>query len=141
MRKPLDEELPKEVTAPARPDSVPGLIDFVASYAHEMGFEEKRVGEVSEALAETLDNILRNSCCSGSEEITIECDAHEMGALLLNIVDTGKPFNLLVLSAFPDVAGEAEVPPTKMLKKVVKNIEYRRDGDRKANILAWTVWK
>jgi anti-sigma regulatory factor (Ser/Thr protein kinase) len=140
MKKPLNEELPKEITLPATADSVRGLIDFVTSHCREMGFDDKRIGDIELALAETFDNILRFSCCSGNEEISIECEVHEMGALLLNIIDTGKPYNMLVLSAFPDVAGEAEVPSTKIMKKVVKNIEYRRDGARKANILFWTVF-
>ena len=68
-----------------------------------------------------------------------------MGALLVNIVDTGVPFNMLVLSAFPEIAGDCptpqEMPSTGIMKKVVKDIEYRRDGDNRTNILAWVVSK
>ena len=68
-----------------------------------------------------------------------------MGALVVNIVDSGVPFNMLVVSTFPEVAGgspdPADLPSTKIMKKVVKDIEYRRDGDNRKNILAWVVSK
>jgi anti-sigma regulatory factor (Ser/Thr protein kinase) len=110
-----------------------------------MGFEDKRIEQISLALKECLGNILRFSCTIGDEQIRIHCDAHDMGSLLVNIVDTGAPFNMLVLSAFPEIAGDAsaarEMPSTKMMKKAVKDIEYRRDGEHRSNILAWVVWK
>jgi len=144
MRKPLDEKIPDEITAPAHQDSIPRLLDFVSAHARDMAFDGKRIEQIGLALKETLDNIVRFSCPTGREEIRITCGAHEMGALLVNIIDTGVPFNMLVLSAFPEIAGDStpqEVPPTGMMKKVVKDIEYRRDGDNRTNILAWVVSK
>ena len=110
-----------------------------------MAFEEERIEEIRLALQEALGNILRFACRSGVEEIRVTCDAHEMGALLVDIVDTGVPFNMLVLSTFPETVAELadprSVPSTKVMKRFVKNIEYRRDGDSKTNILAWVVSK
>jgi anti-sigma regulatory factor (Ser/Thr protein kinase) len=144
MRRSLDAEVPTEITMPARPDAIPGLLDFVSTQARDMAFDEKRVGQIGLALKEALDNILRFACPTGDEEIRISCDAHEMGALLVNIKDTGVPFNMLVLSAFPEIVGDSaasqEIPSTKIMKKFVKDIEYRRDGDNKTNILAWVVF-
>jgi anti-sigma regulatory factor (Ser/Thr protein kinase) len=145
MKAPLDREIRHEVVVAAQLESIPHLIDFVSSYAREMAFEEKRIGEIRLALEEALGNIVRFACPTGDEEIRVSCDAHEMGALVVDIVDSGMPFNMLVVSTFPEVAGDsgnpALLPSTRTMKKVVKNIEYRRDGDNKTNILAWIVSK
>lgn len=143
MKKSLDEENFREISAPANPESVPRLREFVSGHARDMGFSEERIAQVGLALEEALTNILRFACSTGNEEIRIDCDAHEMGALTVRIADTGSPFNMLVLSAFPEIAGDSpqEIPSTRVMKKVVKDIEYRRDGDTRTNILAWVVWK
>ena len=145
MKRSLDEELPREISVPARADSIPRLLEFVLDHARDMAFDEKRIEHVGLALDETLDNIMRFSCPTGREEITITCEAHEMGSLVVNIIDTGVPFNMLALSAFPEIAGPSstpqEIPSTRTMKKVIKDIEYRRDGDKGTNILVWVVSK
>ncbi len=145
MRQSLDAKEADEISVPARLDSIPLLLDFVSTHAREMAFDDKRIEQIGLAMKEALDNIVRFSCPTGNEEIKISCDAHEMGALLVNIADTGVPFNMLVLSAFPEIAGDSlapsEIPSTKIMKKVVKDIEYRRDGDKRTNILALVIFK
>ncbi len=143
MKKPFAEQSREEIAVDARRDSIPYAVDFVCGYAREMRFEEPRIAEIRLALEETLGNIIRFACPTGKERIKVSCDTHEMGALLVNIVDSGQPFNMLVLSTFPEVTFESaeEMPSTKMMKKVVKDIEYRRDGDDRTNILAWVVSK
>lgn len=144
-KKPLDEESRCEITAPAKPESVATLIDFVASYAQEMMFDDKRIEQIRLALGEALGNIVRFACPTGDERITMSCDAHEMGALLLDIVDSGEPYNMLVISTFPEVAAHSDdpacIPPTKAIKRYIKNIEYRRDGENRTNILACVISK
>jgi anti-sigma regulatory factor (Ser/Thr protein kinase) len=145
MKAPLIPEMRHEVVVAAQMKSIPPLVDFVSSYAQEMAFDEKRIEEIRLALEEALTNIVRFACPTGDEKIRVCCDAHEMGALVVDIVDSGIPFNMLVVSTFPEVAGDsvdpALLPSTRTMKKVVKNIEYRRDGDNKTNILAWIVSK
>lgn len=145
MKKPLDGETRQKVTVPAAADSISRLTGFVSSYARDMTFEDKRVGEIALALEEALENIIRFACPRGDEKITITCDVHEMGALLIDIVDSGVPFNMLVVSTFPETAdgfsSPDQMPSTRVMKRVVKDIEYRRDGDNKTNILVWVVSK
>ena len=143
-KKPFADELRAQITRPARPEAIPEITEFVCSYARDMAFGEKKIGDIGLALEETLGNILRFACLQGTEGISVTCDANDMGALLVNIVDSGVPFNMLVMSAFPEavgVTGQGDMPPTKALKRAVKDIEYRRDGERKTNILAWVIWK
>jgi anti-sigma regulatory factor (Ser/Thr protein kinase) len=144
MRKSLDDVMPPEISVSARPESIQEIIDFVSSHAVDMVFEQKRVEQVNQALQEALGNIIRCACPEGNEQIKVTCSVHEMGALLVDIVDTGIPFNMLVVSTFPETAGDftdpASIPSTKLMKRYIKNIEYRRDGENKTNILAWVVW-
>jgi anti-sigma regulatory factor (Ser/Thr protein kinase) len=142
MKKSLEEKAVPEITRPAREDAVPDLIGFVCEQADEMMFGEERIAQVRGALEEALGNIVRFACPAGSETITITAAVHDSGALLLDIVDTGVPFNMLVMSAFPettDFADPGSLPSTKKMKKAIRNIEYRRDGDLKKNILAWVI--
>jgi len=144
-KKPFAGEMRAQITRAAISEALPEIIEFVSSYACDMAFGEKRIEDLRLALEETLGNIVHFACPQGTEEISATCDANDMGALLVNIVDSGVPFNMLVMSAFPETVGDpqrqAGLPPTKAMKRAVKDIEYRRDGDRKTNILAWVVWK
>lgn len=144
-KKPLEDVnvLKEEIVLPARTDAMPKAVEFVCAYAREMAFSDERIGEIRLALEETLGNIIRFACPTGSEEITIKAGAHEMGPVLLNIIDNGKPFNMLVLSAFPEFLGESkdEMPPTTRMRKLIRDIEYRRDGAEEKNILAWVISK
>ena len=131
-----------QMTLPARDKAIPELVEFVCVHAREMLFEEKRITEIRLALEEALANIVRFACPQGSEEISITCAAHDSGALLLDIVDSGVPFNMLAASTFPettDFADPDRIPPTKRMKKGIKNIEYRRDGGKRKNIMAWVI--
>jgi anti-sigma regulatory factor (Ser/Thr protein kinase) len=141
MRKALDSEMSEEIVVPARTDSVTKAVEFVSVYARGAAFTDERIGEVRLALEEALGNIIGFACPQGSEEIRITCRAHEMGALLLNITDTGIPFNMLVMSAFPEIAGVGadQIPSTGRMKKAIRDVEYRRDGAGRKNILAWVI--
>ncbi len=142
MKKSLEEKPLPAITRPAREDELPALIGFVCEQAEEMLFGEERIVQIKGALEEALGNIVRFACTTGSETITITANTHDTGALLLDIVDTGVPFNMLVMSAFPETTDFAEpgsLPSTKKMKKAIRNIEYRRDGESKRNILAWVI--
>jgi len=143
MRKPLDAEISEEIVVAARTDSVPKVVEFVSAYAREMAFGEERIDQIRLALEEALANIICFACPQGSEEIRVTCGAHEMGAILLNIIDTGIPFNMLVMSAFPETTdgGAGQIPSTGRMKRAIKDVEYRRDGAERKNILAWVISK
>ena len=141
MTKDLDANMDEEITIPAQHEAIPRVVEFVSSYAREAAFKDERIDRIRLGLEEALGNIIRFACPEGSEEIKVTCAAHEMGAILLNIIDTGMPFNMLVMSAFPEVAevGPDQIPSTKAMKRAVRDIEYRRDGAERKNILAWVI--
>lgn len=140
MKRSDNENMPDEITKPARSDVIPDLIEFVSNHAWEAGFDDEKIRQINLAVEEALGNIVRFACCDGKGEITISCSVHDSGAIIINIVDTGAPFNMLIASSFPetgDFAKLGQIPSTKMMKKGIGNIEYRRDASR--NILVFTL--
>jgi anti-sigma regulatory factor (Ser/Thr protein kinase) len=140
MRKGAEEDIPNEIAQPALADAIPNLVEFVSTHVWEAGFEDKRIQEIGGAVEEALRNIVGFACPDGAGEIRISCTVHDSGALLINIVDTGVPFNMLLVDTFPeteDFFKPGKAPSTKIMKKAIKNIEYRRGSDR--NTLVFTV--
>ena len=144
MSEESSANLAGRIKRPARADAVPVFEEFVVAHAREVGYEERRVLEIGAALVETVDNILRFACADGTREISVECTEHEMGMLIIDIRDTGSPFNMLVASSFPSTADFVEPGErlsTVRMKRAFKNIEYRRDGGRGENILLCVIPK
>ena len=140
MRKSLDEKEPDKIIQPAIPDSIPSLVEFVSAQAFEAGMEDEKVQALGFAIQEVAQNIIEFACPDGKGEIIITCEFVDSGAMLIHIWDSGRPFNVLLAGTFPEVeaiAKHEKIPPTKMLKKAVKNIEYIRGIDK--NILILTI--
>jgi anti-sigma regulatory factor (Ser/Thr protein kinase) len=129
------------IVLPGRAESIPTLVEFVAAHAWESGFEAEKIEAIREATEEAFDNIVRHAFSPPQEgEITITCVNHDSGALIVNITDTGAPFNMLVATSFPetaDFAGPGQALQVKKMKRAIRNIEYRRDAKR--NILIFTI--
>ena len=140
-RGPVDE-IPEEITASAQVDSVPALIRFVSTHAWECGFQDEAITKINLAVEEALNNILYFACSNGKGEIRISCSIHNSGALQINIADTGSPFNMLLSGTFPeadDFTEPGRKPSTRIMKKVIKNVEYRRETDK--NLLIFIASK
>jgi anti-sigma regulatory factor (Ser/Thr protein kinase) len=140
MESSRDGKISADITERATPDAIPGLVKFVSTHAWEGGFEDEKIRDIGLAVEEAINNIIRFACPDGKGDIKITCNVHESGALIINIEDTGKAFNMLLASTFPeaaDFAGPGPSPSTSLMKKAIKNIEYRRDVNR--NILIFTL--
>jgi len=142
MRTNLPNEIPDVITRPALAASVPDLMEFVSQQAWEYGFHDEQIKGLAAAVEEALHNILVHACHGREGEIRVSCSIHMSGALQIIITDTGIPFNMLLASAFPeadDVTESGEIPSTRVMKKAVKNIEYKRD--KSENTLIFMVPK
>jgi anti-sigma regulatory factor (Ser/Thr protein kinase) len=129
-----------EIAKPANVDSIPTLIEFVSVRVHEAGFKDDKIREIGLAVEEALRNIISFSCPDGKGEIRITFNIHDSGTLLIEIIDSGVPFNMLLAGTFSELEDFFEpgkVPSNKMMKKAIKNIEYRRGTDR--NTLLFTI--
>jgi anti-sigma regulatory factor (Ser/Thr protein kinase) len=144
MKRRDGKESLDEITRPARKESAAELVEFVTTQAWEGGFDDDKIKNIGLAIAEAIDNIVRFSCADGSGEITIKCEYHDAPALLIDVIDTGEKFNMLLAGAFPETQDfmiDGQLPSLKALKKAVKNIEYRRDAKQLRNILALVIPK
>lgn len=142
MKRGLLHEIPEEITVTARDGSVPALIGFVSTHAWECGFQDEAINKIRLAVEEALNNIIDFACSNGEAEITIFCSIHNSGALMITIADTGIPFNMLLASTFPEAHDFTEAgrkPSTKVMKKIIRNVEYRREAER--NVLIFIVSK
>lgn len=146
MEKGFGQDIPDEMKLPAQVGSIPALIDFVARHAREVGIDEGRTDQIATAIEEALLNIVSFASDEGTGEIEIRCGVFGEDKFLIDIVDSCKPFNMLAATSFPETEDFAEGSDihrlsTMKLKKIIKNIEYRRDFKKGTNILACIVSK
>jgi anti-sigma regulatory factor (Ser/Thr protein kinase) len=140
MGKMFEGELAHEMTQQALPTTIPLFIEFVHQHAWETGCDETRIQEIGLAVQEALQNIITFACTDGAGKISLSCTTQDSGALIITMVDTGAPFNMLLADTFSETADFFEpgkIPSTNLMKKAIKNIEYRRGADR--NTLVFTI--
>ncbi|MBA4418201.1 MAG: hypothetical protein C0392_09880 [Syntrophus sp. (in: bacteria)] len=120
-------------------DTIPLFIQFVSSCGKEHGQSANRIREIESAVYEALDNMIRFMHQEGELEVTITGKADERGRLILEISDGGKPFNML-LGGDSFISGslpEQERPSVRVMKKLIRNVDYIRHEGR--NCLTLTV--
>ena len=146
MKRQFEGELAQEMIQPALAASIPILVEFASTHAWEAGCDDARIQEIGLAVQETLQNIVTFACPDGAScpigagEISMSCTTQDSGALIITMVDTGVPFNMLLAGVFPeaeDFFEPGKIPCTSIMKKAIKNIEYRRGSDR--NTLVFTI--
>jgi anti-sigma regulatory factor (Ser/Thr protein kinase) len=146
MGKSFGQEMPDEIKLPAQIGSIPALLEFVSEQAREVGFDEGRAHGIVTAIEEALLNVINFACGENEGEIQIKCGTHGEDSFLIEIIDSCRPFNMLAATSFPDTEDFAEAAAehklsTNKLKRIIKNIEYRRDPKNSTNILCCIVAK
>jgi serine/threonine-protein kinase RsbW len=129
-----------ELRAPATLESLKQFMQFVSHFAGMHGFAQRRVREIELATEEALLNILNHAYSYGHKgDIEIKCEIRDDGALMIRIVDTGIPFNLLALADPILNAPLSEREPgglgVFLIRQMIDEIRYHRDGNR--NILTF----
>jgi anti-sigma regulatory factor (Ser/Thr protein kinase) len=140
MKRQFEGELAQEMTQPALAASIPDLVAFASTHAWEAGCDDARIQEIGLAVQEALQNIVSFACPDRAGQISMNCTTHDSGALIITMVDTGAPFNMLLADTFSeteDFFEPGKIPSTSIMKKAIKNIEYRRGADR--NTLVFTI--
>lgn len=125
-----------EIKEPGRTESVPALIEFVGSKAKEHGFSEQRVQEIGAALQEALTNIITHAYARIEGDITITCGVDQGENLVIEIVDKGEGFNMLLtdLAFFDSIdVDERKKVSNRTVKRMIDSIEYKRLD--KSNVL------
>lgn len=137
--------IPATITLPATLDSLYESMSFVSSHAREHGFSSERISEIELALEEVLVNIFnyayKDSGLEGNVEMT--CRLADAQRFVIEITDSGVPFNILTVSE-PDLTAEIDKRPIGGLgvffvKQLMDEVHYRREAEK--NILTLTVRK
>jgi serine/threonine-protein kinase RsbW len=126
--------MPK-INAPAKLENMEKLQEFIAEFAEQNGFSVKRIMEIELACEEALSNIFSHAYLDEKEgDIEINCKINNNGDYLVEMSDTGQPFNLNELPD-PDVTlgiSEREIGGlgSVLMKKFVDEINYRRNENK-----------
>lgn len=129
------------ITLPAEIASVVQGIGFVADCAAAEGFPPEGIARIELAVEEALLNICQHTYLEATGTVEIRCVRGEAQHFLIELIDTGKPFNVLE-QPLPDLEVEVEQRPVGgfgvlLIRSLVDTVAYRRDANR--NILQLAV--
>jgi len=110
------------------------LKKFILDYASKEGLDERQCHQIELASDEILTNIISYAYPEEKGDITVICESDQDGALLVQIIDTGLPFNPLEAGE-PDLSlgvQEREMGGLGVFlaRKMVDDIQYRRQEGR-----------
>ncbi len=131
------------IKLPAQLEYLQKFIDFVATCSREQGFKKKRIHEIELATEEALVNIFNYAYreTKGDVEIIFKLDDNKR--FIIEIVDTGIPFNVLSVAA-PDIYADISERQLGglgvfLIKEVMDAVHYRYEDNK--NILTLIVIK
>ncbi len=128
--------MPATITLPGILDSLYDLMAFVSSHAREQGFSVERIRDIELAVEEVLVNIIKYAYgnCDHQGSIEITCKAAEGRSLVLEIADSGIPFDI---TAVPDPDVNADINDRQIgglgiyfVKQLMDEVRYRREDGR-----------
>lgn len=124
-------------TFPAQQTAVALGIAFVANCATAAGFPPNRVAEIELVVEEALVNICRYAYPQEAGDIEVRCTHDGRQHFVIEILDTGEPFNILTLPP-PDLTANIDQRPVGglgvwLIRSLVDHVAYRREDHR--NIL------
>ena len=118
-------------------------MDLISSCARGQGFNQKKILEIELAAEEALVNIFKYAYKAREGDVEIICGLDNNGNFILEISDTGEPFNVLSV-ADPDITADISERQIGglgvfLMKKLTESVQYRYEGDK--NILSLIVFK
>ena len=126
---------------PARVESTARCTEFVADWIRAAGLPLTRLHELELVIEEVVVNICQHAYVTSPGEIELFCATGSSGNVVLEFIDSGKPFDMLTLPA-PDLTAEVEQRPVgglgvPLVRAMVEEANYRRESGR--NILRLSV--
>ena len=133
-----------ELRLPARVENLKEFMRFVSDFAKAEGFSPKRIQEIELATEEALINIFNYAYPDDETgEVEVRCRMEDLSSLAIDILDTGKPFDI---QAVPEPDLTLDISERKigglgiyLIKKMVSGIRYRREAG--SNILTLVINK
>jgi anti-sigma regulatory factor (Ser/Thr protein kinase) len=135
--------VPLKIKLPARMDSLHAFMEQAIACAKKQGFSTDRINDIELALEELLVNIISYAYPGGAGHIEVTCRPDARNRLVVEITDSGNPFNML---AYGDPDTTAAIEERRIgglgiffVKQLMDEVHYRREDDR--NILTITASK
>lgn len=130
------------INFPAKLEHLERMMESVSDCARAQGFDQKKIKEIELATEEVLVNICNYSYPEKSGDVEIKCKL-ETGRLVIEIIDSGIPFDMTSMPA-PDLTADIDERQIGglgvfFIKKIMDEVRYRRENDR--NILNLVIKK
>jgi serine/threonine-protein kinase RsbW len=140
---PIEKSM-SELRLPAKTENLQKLMRFVSGFAKEEGFTPKTIQQIELATEEALVNIFNYAYPDDETgEVEVRCRMEDQPSLVIDILDTGKPFDI---QSVPEPDLTLDVSERKvgglgiyLIKKMVSRVHYRREGQ--SNILTLIIDK
>lgn len=124
----------ERIKLPAKIEHVERFMRFVRNFADDEGFSRQRVENLEVAIEEALVNICRYAYNDINGEMEVACRTDNNKQLIIEIVDGGKPFNILTVSE-PDLTADIKNRElgglgVLLIRRMVDDIKYQRQGNK-----------
>jgi anti-sigma regulatory factor (Ser/Thr protein kinase) len=132
------------IKLPAMIEHLEKLLGFVSEHVKEQGFTSDMLKKIELASEEALVNVFNYAYPDKHDgEVEVSCGLDDNNRFVIEIMDSGTPFNPLSLSE-PKLTEDVSERPIgglgiHLIKKMMDEIEYRREGNN--NILSLIVIK
>ena len=122
------------IRLPAKIENLENIIRFVKNCARDEGFSLKQISNIELAIEEALANICHYAYTGGGGDMEIHCRTDKTGGFIIEIIDTGRPFNLLTVSK-PDLTADISTREigglgVLLIRKMVDDIHYCRKENK-----------
>jgi serine/threonine-protein kinase RsbW len=131
------------IKLPAKLENLEHLIEFVSVCANKQGIDQKKIIEIEISTEEALVNIFNYAYHDTDGDVTVVCKSDDNDKFMIEIEDSGVPFNVLSLKE-PDTA--LDISERKigglgifLMRKLMDDIQYKRAENR--NVLTLVVSK
>jgi serine/threonine-protein kinase RsbW len=124
----------ENVKLPAVTENVPSIIAFVSERARKEGFDDDRISEVALVVEEAVVNVCVHAYERETGEIAITCAYdHAADRLMIEIVDTGKDFDILT-ARDPDLSDDLDARKVGglgvfLIRKLTDDLRHYRSAD------------
>jgi anti-sigma regulatory factor (Ser/Thr protein kinase) len=129
---------------PAMIEHLERLLGFVSEHAKDQRFTSDMLKKIELALEEALVNVFNYAYPDKHDgEVEVRCGLDDNNRFVIEIMDSGTPFNPLSL-AEPNLTEDVSERKIgglgiHLIKKMMDEVEYRREGEQ--NILSLIITK
>jgi serine/threonine-protein kinase RsbW len=124
---------------PARLDNLRTFVEATKEAALTTGLPPDKIFRLEVALEEALVNIMHYAYEDGVGEIQVVCRPYDRGLFVIEITDTGRPFDISAVSPPDLVSGVDERRigglGIHLMKTLMDEVSYRREGEKNILVL------